>query len=62
MPTATLHSGKLDSPATATTLPPAMEHSGSGAGASSAEAPEALQQALREHKATVRSQSTIAAL
>jgi cytochrome c-type biogenesis protein CcmH/NrfG len=59
---ATLPSGRLDSPATATRLQLVTAPSGSGDGASSAEAPEALQQALREHKATVRSQSILAAL
>jgi len=62
MPTATLPSGRSDSPATATRLQLVMGPSGSGAGASSAEAREALQQGLRERKATVRLQSMLAAL
>jgi hypothetical protein len=59
---AILHSGRPDSPATATTLPRVMEHSGSGAGANSAEATEAQPPKPQEHLVIVRSHSTVVAL
>ena len=61
-PTAILPSGRLDSPATARRPQRATVPSDSGAGANSAEAAEAPQQVQREHQATVRSRSMLAAL